>query len=229
MAKKVIKKKKLRLLPFLIFIIVIAIIVFTCLFILDTKVKNIIITGNEVLSDDEIIDLAGLTNYPSFYKTLNLTMKNNISENPLIKNVDINRSFYHVIEINVDEYEILYKREDNGKYVLENNKEITLSKRTPYTIPRLINEIPTNKLDIFIKYFKRIDLNIREKISEINYVPNEFDDDRFLLYMDDGNSVYLTLTKFRMINYYNDVLPQLDGKKGILYLDSGNHFQIMEN
>lgn len=228
MAKKVIKKKKLRLLPFLIFIIVITIIVFTCLFILDTKVKNIIITGNEVLSDDEIIDLAGLTNYPSFYKTLNLTVKNNISENPLIKNVDINRSFYHVIEINVDEYEILYKREDNGKYVLENKKEITLDEEIPYTIPRLINEIPKNKLDVFIKYFKRIDLSIREKISEINYVPNEFDEDRFLLYMDDGNSVYMTITKFERLNYYNEVLPQLDGRKGILYLDSGNHFQIME-
>lgn len=225
---KVIKKKKLRLLPFLIFIIAITIIVFTCLLILDTKVKNIIITGNEVLSDDEIIDLAGLTNYPSFYKTLNITMKNNITKEPLIKSVNINRKFYHIIEIKVKEYKILYKREDNGKYVLENNKEITLSKRTPYTIPRLINEIPTNKLDIFIKYFKRIDLNIREKISEINYVPNEFDDDRFLLYMDDGNSVYMTITKFERLNYYNDVLPQLDGRKGILYLDSGNHFQIME-
>ena len=152
---KVIKKKKLRLLPFLIFIIAITIIVFTCLLILDTKVKNIIITGNEVLSDDEIIDLAGLTNYPSFYKTLNITMKNNITKEPLIKSVNINRKFYHIIEIKVEEYKILYKREDNGKYVLENNKEITLSKRTPYTIPRLINEIPTNKLDIFIKYFKR--------------------------------------------------------------------------
>lgn len=225
---KVIKKKKLRLLPFLIFIIAITIIVFTCLLILDTKVKNIIITGNEVLSDDEIIDLAGLTNYPSFYKTLNITMKNNITKEPLIKSVNINRKFYHIIEIKVEEYKILYKREDNGKCVLENNKEITLSKRTPYTIPRLINEIPTNKLDIFIKYFKRIDLNIREKISEINYVPNEFDDDRFLLYMDDGNSVYMTITKFERLNYYNDVLPQLDGRKGILYLDSGNHFQIME-
>ena len=191
---KVIKKKKLRLLPFLIFIIAITIIVFTCLLILDTKVKNIIITGNEVLSDDEIIDLAGLTNYPSFYKTLNITMKNNITKEQLIKSVNINRKFYHIIEIKVKKYKILYKREDNGKYVLENNKEITLSKRTPYTIPRLINEIPTNKLDIFIKYFKRIDLNIREKISEINYVPNEFDDDRFLLYMDDGNSVYMTIT-----------------------------------
>lgn len=225
---KVIKKKKLRLLPFFIFIIVVAIIVFSCLFVLDTKVKNIIITGNEVLSDDEIIELAGLTNYPSFYKTLNITIKNNITKDPLIKSVNINRSFYHIIEIEVEEYEILYKREDNGKYVLENKEEITLNKVTPYTIPRLINEIPSNKLESFIKYFKRIDLSIREKISEITYVPNEFDEDRFFLYMDDGNSVYMTITKFERLNYYNEVLPQLDGRKGILYLDSGNHFQIME-
>ena len=225
---KVIKKKKLRLLPFLIFIIVIAVIVFVCLFILDTKVKNIIIRGNEVLSDDDIIELAGLTDYPSFYKTLNLTMKNNLKENPLIESVDINRSFYHIIEIDVKEYEILYKREDNGKYVLENKKEVTLDKETPYTIPRLINEIPKKILNRFIKYYKRVDLGIREKISEIKYDPNEFDEERFLLYMDDGNSVYITITKFERLNYYNEVLPQLDGKKGYLYLDSGNHFQIMQ-
>ena len=225
---KVIKKKKLRLLPFLIFIIVIAVIVFVCLFVLDTKVKNIIITGNEVLRDDDIIELAGLTDYPSFYKTLNLTMKNSIEENPLVKNVDINRSFYHVIEIDVEEYQILYKREDNGKYVLENKEEVTLNKETPYTIPRLINEIPKKILNRFIKYYKRVDLSIREKISEIKYDPNDIDEERLLLYMDDGNSVYITITKFERLNYYNDVLPQLDGKKGYLYLDSGNHFQIMQ-
>ena len=227
MAKKVIKKKKLRLLPFLIFIIIISIIVFVCLFILDTKVKNIIITRNEILSDDEIIEYAGLSNYPSFYKTLNSNIKDGIKKNPLIKDVDVNRSFYHVIEIKVKEYEILYKREDNGKYVLDNKKEITLDKETPYVIPRLINEIPSTLLNRFIKYYKRIDLSIREKISEIKYDPNDYDKDRFLLYMDDGNSVYVTITKFERLNYYNDVLPQLDGKKGILYLDSGNHFQIM--
>ena len=32
----------------------------------------------------------------------------------------------------------------------------------------------------------------------------------------------------RAINYYNDVLSQLENKKGILYLDSGNHFQVKE-
>ena len=225
---KVIKKKKLRLLPFLIFIIVIAVIVFVCLFILDTKVKNIIISGNDVLSDDDIIELAGLTDYPSFYKTLNVTMKDNIKESPLIKSVNINRSFYHIIKISVEEYQILYKREDNGKYVLENKEEVTLDKEIPYTIPRLINEIPDKILNRFIKYYKRVDLSIREKISEIKYDPNDFDEDRFLLYMDDGNSVYITITKFERLNYYNEVLPQLDGRKGYLYLDSGNHFQIMQ-
>lgn len=225
---KVIKKKKLRILPFLIFIIVIAIIVFSCLFILDRKVKNIIITGNEVLSDDEIINAAGLTNYPSFYKTLNITIEKELTKNPLIKDIDINRNFYHIIKIDVKEYQILYKEETSGKFVLENKEKIALPNKVPYTIPRLINEIKEDRLNSFIKYFKRIDLSIREKISEIKYDPNEYDEDRFLFYMDDGNSVYTTVTKFDRLNYYNDVLPQLDGRKGILYLDSGNHFQIME-
>lgn len=225
---KIVKKKKLKLLPFFLFIIAIAIIVFISLVILDTKVKNIIITGNEVLTDDEIIALAKLEDYPSFYKSLNSVMEKNIKTNPLVKNVNIDKKFYHIIEIDVEEYQILYKREDNGKYVLENEKEVTFSKSLPYLVPKLMNEIPTDKLDSFIKYYKRIDLSIREKISEIKYDPNDIDKDRFLLYMDDGNSVYLTITKFERLNYYNDVLPQLGGRKGILYLDSGNHFQIME-
>lgn len=225
---KVIKKKKLRLLPFFIFILVIAIIVFTVLILLDTKVKNIIITGNDIISDEEIINRAGLTNYPSFYKTSIRIMEDKIEENPLVKSVDIKRDFYHIFNIELEEYEILYKREDNGKYVLESKEEITLENNIPYMIPRLINEIPNDKINSFIKYYKRIDRNIREKISEIKYDPNEFDKDRFLLYMDDGNSVYLTITKFERLNYYNDVLPQLDGRKGFLYLDSGNHFQIMQ-
>ena len=225
---KVIKKKKLKLLPFFILVIAIAVIVFACLLILDTKVENIIIEGNDILTDDEIISLAGLSNYPSFYKTLSKTMENKIKDNPLIKSVSVNKDFYHIVNINVEEYQIIYKREDNGKYVLENKNEITLDKELPYLVPRLINEIPSDKIDSFIKYYLRIDLGIREKISEIKYDPNEYDKDRFLLYMDDGNSVYLTITRFERLNYYNDVLPQLEGRKGILYLDSGNHFQIME-
>ena len=34
---------------------------------------------------------------------------------------------------------------------------------------------------------------------------------------------------FNLINKYNDIYPTLDNKKGILYLDSGNHFEIKSN
>ena len=96
------------------------------------------------------------------------------------------------------------------------------------TVPVLLNYVPDTKRETFISCMQEVDPKILNQISEILYEPNDYDKDRFLLYMDDGNSVYLTLTKFEQINYYNEVLPQLEGKKGILYLDSGNHFEIME-
>lgn len=97
------------------------------------------------------------------------------------------------------------------------------------TVPVLLNYVPDTKRETFISCMQEVDPKILNQISEILYEPNDYDKDRFLLYMDDGNSVYLTLTKFEQINYYDEVLPQLEGKKGILYLDSGNHFEIMES
>ncbi len=226
---KIKKKKRLKLIPFLLFIIVIAGIVFLIDVLLDTRIENIVIKGNKIVSDQQIIDEAGLSNYPSFYKTTSYSIKKALEKNSFIKNVKVKRSFYHVLTIEVEEYKVLLKKETNGKLVLENMSEVTTDQEMPYTVPRLINEVPKAKYKELLKNLLKVKKNVRSSISEFYYDPNEFDKDRFLLYMDDGNSVYLTLTKFRMINYYNDVLPQLDGKKGILYLDSGNHFQIMEN
>ena len=66
------------------------------------------------------------------------------------------------------------------------------------------------------------------KISDIEYSPNNIDKERFILYMNDGNLVYITLTKFNKISYYDNIYSQLDNHKGILYLDNGNHFEIKE-
>ncbi len=226
---KIKKKKRLKLIPFLLFVLVIAGIVFLIDVLLDTRVENIVIKGNKIVTDQQIIDEAGLSNYPSFYKTTSYNIKKTLEKNSFIKEVKVKRSFYHVLTIEVSEHKVLLKKETTGKLVLENMNEVTTDQEIPYTVPRLVNDVPQNKYNELLKNLLKVKSNVRSSISEFYYDPNEFDKDRFLLYMDDGNSVYLTLTKFRMINYYNDVLPQLDGKKGILYLDSGNHFQIMEN
>lgn len=226
---KIKKKKRLKLIPFLLFVLVITATFFLVDVLLDTRIENIVIKGNKLVTDQQIIDEAGLSNYPSFYKTTSYNIKKALEKNSFIKEVKIKRSFYHVITIEVSEYKVLLKKETTGKLVLENMNEVTTDQEIPYTVPRLVNDVPKDKYSKLLKNLLKVKKSVRSSISEFYYDPNEFDKDRFLLYMDDGNSVYLTLTKFRMINYYNDVLPQLDGKKGILYLDSGNHFQIMES
>lgn len=226
---KIKKKKRLKLIPFLLFVLVITGVFFLVDVLLDTRIENIVIKGNKLVTDQQIIDEAGLSNYPSFYKTTSYNIKKALEKNSFIKEVKVKRSFYHVITIEVSEYKVLLKKETTGKLVLENMNEVTTDQEIPYTVPRLVNDVPKNKYSKLLKNLLKVKRSVRSSISEFYYDPNQFDKDRFLLYMDDGNSVYLTLTKFRMINYYNDVLPQLDGKKGILYLDSGNHFQIMES
>ena len=96
----------------------------------------------------------------------------------------------------------------------------------PYDIStiRIVNYIPDTVYDNFIKKIVKLNEEVKNKISEIKYDPSEYDNSRFMFYMVDGNYVYVTLTKFDSLNYYNEIYPTLEGKKGILYLDSGNHF-----
>ena len=42
--------------------------------------------------------------------------------------------------------------------------------------------------------------------------------------MNDGNYVYVTLTKLSKINEYKSIIESVENKKGILYLDYGNYF-----
>ena len=44
--------------------------------------------------------------------------------------------------------------------------------------------------------------------------------------MDDGNEVYITLTKIEKINKYNEIVEKMDGSHGIIYLDSGDYIEI---
>ena len=221
-----IKRKKLRIGRFLIFLLLLGGLVFLASKFLDNKIRNIVVTGNDRLSEKEIIEIAGLNYYPSFYKTTVYTIQKNLMKNDIIKEVKVRKKIYNKIEINIKEKRLLYLDEQSNKIILEDKTKI--DNNNSYSVPILVNYIPNTKYDKFIKQMNRIKKDILKEVSEITYSPTELDDGRFLLAMTDGNYVYLTLTKFRYLNYYDDMLPELNGKKGILYLDSGNTFKIME-
>ncbi|MDD5888620.1 MAG: FtsQ-type POTRA domain-containing protein [bacterium] len=229
MAKKIVKKKKLKLIPFLIVLLILGGLFFGVYTLINTKTKNIIVKNTNYLNDDYILELADVLDYPSFY-TLNIKkMEKKLESSPYIKKAKIKRKFYNVLLIDISENVPLYIDNSSNKVVFADGIEVTSDMVLDlFRVPRIMNYIPSDKVDDFIKEMGNVKKDILGKISDIEYVPNEYDKDRFLLYMDDGNMVYLTLTKFEMINYYNEVLGQLEEHKGILYLDSGNHFEIKE-
>lgn len=229
MAKKVVKKTKIKLLNILLVLICIAGISYGIYYSFQIPIKNIVIKNTNYLNDDYIIELAGIKDYPSFLLTRSNKIKKDISKSKYIDKVKVSKKYGFKLYIEVYESNALFFDMNKNKYVLENNNLIgTEDIYTNYRVPRLLNYVPDTKYESFIKNMGKIDKNVLSKISDIEYKPNDYDKDRFLLYMDDGNMVYLTLTKFKAINHYIEVLAQLENHKGVLYLDNGNHFKIME-
>lgn len=227
MSKRIVKRKRIKIIPLLLMLFIIVLIVFGVDFYLNTNIRNITILNTEYLPDEYIMRIAKIEDYPSYYYTTKNSINTRLLKSPFIKKVKTNKGFYHTLTIDIEESKLLFYDTLKNKYVLDNNKEV--DDNFNVRVPRLTNEIPDKKIyKRFTKKMLSIDEDILSKISDITYAPNEYDKERFLLYMDDDNSVYLTLTKFKKINYYNEVLEQLEGKKGILYLDSGNHFKIMQ-
>ena len=71
----------------------------------------------------------------------------------------------------------------------------------------------------------KIDKDVLCQMSEIKYDPNDIDLDRYYAYMNDGNSVYLTVNKLKKINKYNEILESVGKQNGTLYLDYGDYFE----
>lgn len=227
MAKTVEKKKKLNIVRLFLVILILYLVGSLIFNILNSNIKNIYVINNKLVSDWEIIELAGLDNYPSLLFTSSKNMKEKIETNKLISDVKITKKLDRSITLDITEYQALFYDELDKVTVLSNGEKI--SQNNIYNLPILINNVPKDTYDSLIKKFIQIDLEIKEKISEIKYYPNEVDDERFILTMKDGNYVYITLTKIKNINKYNEILPSLENKKGILYLDSGQYFEIFKD
>lgn len=222
MARRVKKKRKLKVKNLLIVLLIFIVILLGVAFLTDVKLNNIIVKGNSLYSDWEIIEMAGLSDYPSSLKTLSSTVEKRLEENDYIKSVKVSRPSLTKIVINVEENLPLFYYLSENKTILTDETEVTDN----FPVPTVINYVPDNIYSDFLKSMSSIDYDIIKRISEIRYDPNEVDEGRFFLTMNDGNQVYLTLNKFTKLDDYLDIIKEFDNKKGILYLDSGEYFEV---
>lgn len=229
MAKK--KKKKRRVFKIkniCILLGILLLIVGLSYYVITMPIKNIYIKGNNIVSDDEIIETTSLYQYPSFLLTNKSQLAKKIKTNHYIKSVDISKKIGNIIEIEIEEYQPI-AIDQTGNIILENGQKLENTYNLT-DVPILINEISNPEIySNFTNKFGKITNNILRQISQIEYSPVEVDEDRFLLYMNDSNLVYITLTKIDKLNKYNKIKDKLEGKNGIIYLDSGNYIELKNN
>ena len=216
------KRKKLKiksvLLVFL-FLILLGVIFFLLSLI---KVKTFIIKNNKYLTDEEVLKELNLDDNSSFLLTNSLLMSDDIKDSKLIKDIDFSRNMYLEVTLNVTEYKMLYYNQNTKKVMLENEEEIDYKSDN---LPVLTNKIEDKEvLKQFNKKMAKVNLETLNMISEITYSPNGIDKERFLFSMNDGNYVFLTITKLTKINDYKKIVESMEDRKGILYLDYGNYF-----
>ena len=226
-SKNKVKKKHVRkirygrVLLYLILPVILIVIVASCIHF---PIKNIFVTGNSILSDQEIIELAGISNYPSIFEYTTWEMSDKIKKNKYIDSVKIKKKKLKEIHIEVVEnIPILYDSYSN-KTIYSNKKQYNGND----SACTLLNYTPESYFDDLVKGLTSMNRDVRERISEIQYVPNNVDEKRFIFTMNDGNYVYITLSKIEIMNTYIDIIKNIDGKRGILYLDSGGYFEIKE-
>lgn len=226
--KKVIKprkKVKYNYKNILIFILVLAFLAILLNRLVNIRIKNITVTGNLMLLDQEIIDIAGIRNYPVSISNQSSKLESKLENNVLIKNATVHKNlFLTKVTIKIEENKPLFFYSLYNKTVLESGDMIS----DTFIVPTVINQMPDIIYDEFLKKMNDVPTEVLTRISEIRYYPNDIDDELFLLSMNDGNYVYLTLNKFESINDYVEIVKSFDNKKGIIHLDSGYYLEVLE-
>lgn len=105
---------------FLIVSLIIAIIYFMLSPIFN--ISEIKVTGNEKITENQIISLSGIQLGDNIYKTNKKEVVNKIKQNSYIENIEFKRSLPNKIELNVEERKATYMLEFSNSYVYINNQ-----------------------------------------------------------------------------------------------------------
>ena len=218
------KRRKLRYGRILLVLFIFVLLIYLFFHFFHFNIQSILIRGNHYLTEQEVIHLSGLEDYPSSITNASLSIKKRLEDSELIKSAKVRKNGLLHITIEIEENKPLFYNKTSNKTVLQDKTEITKK----YDVPILINYVPDKIYQEFIDKMGKVKSEILARISEIEYKPNEVDKNRFLLSMQDGNYVYLTIYKFENINNYVEIVRKFEHKKGILYLDSGEYFKVYE-
>lgn len=219
---KKVKKKKLKLGRVLVFVCLISLAVAIVKFYDNIYARDIVITGNKSVLTSEILKDANLSEKISFLGS-EKKICNSIKKNEFIKSCSIKHKTDLTLEVRVKELRPLFYYTDSEKLVLNNGKMI--DRENTYGVPTLINYVPKDVLDEFIVKFSKVKYSTIKTISDIEYTPSKnqkdeiIDDKRFMMSMNDENTIYINNKHLYLLNSYDKIYSSINSSKGIFNFD----------
>lgn len=186
-------------------------------------------TGNYYYSDAQILDLANVNSSSRSLLTPTFLVQRRLTSDPLIKSATVKKNNDR-ISINVEEKTVIGYYVKNGKnYMLTNEGEtIELDQKYLKNIIHfpLMSDFTDQQLENiwkeFGKYPKLLTRDVVEKIAEMVPYASSYDANMIKMTMQDGNTVYTSVSDLMMMSHYQDMLSQLRGQSVCLVLDAQN-------
>nr|WP_275590051.1 MULTISPECIES: FtsQ-type POTRA domain-containing protein [unclassified Mammaliicoccus] len=209
------KRKRRRQIQLGVFIGVILLVILILLYMFTdiSKVDQVDIKGEEIVSKNDIEKALDIKKDSRIYNIPVSDMKSKIEEIEGVKSVEIKRHFPNDLTVNVNEYETIGLVKEKKYYVplLENGKTIkNLSTDLPIDVP-ILNDFSSKKLNKMIPELKKVKPKVKSMISEINYKPGENNQNRIQLFMTDNVEVVGDIQTFaNKINYYPSISDKLE-------------------
>ncbi len=221
--KKIKRKIKWKSVLKIFIIILIIFLIYKGIKLIPTN--HIVVIGNNYVSDNEIISNSLYSEYPCLFCISSHKIKDSLKLNPYINNVKIKKSIFGQLTIIIDEARPLFYSLDKNRLILSNFNEVETNNLQG--VPLLTNKVPDELYEKLVNGFNNLSPDIVSLVSEIIYDPWKngdvvIDESRFFLQMNDGNHVYVNTIHLDKLNNYIDIYATLEGKKGILYLDSSS-------
>lgn len=178
------------------YIVITALILSIILFLLYmftpiSRIANVTIKGNHNVSTSEINKQLNANSGERMYTFSNSKAKAKLKDNPLIKNVDIQKHLPNTLSVTIEENQVVGMIKDKDDYIpiLEGNTELKNYKGQLTDRGPIIEGFKGDKKQEIVHALAEMSPKIRSMIAEVTYEPQKNKQNRIKLYTKDDMQV----------------------------------------
>ncbi|ARB78040.1 cell division protein FtsQ/DivIB [Staphylococcus lugdunensis] len=187
------RRKRQKTIQYIVITALILIIILFLLYMFTpiSRIANVTIKGNHNVSTSEINKQLNANSGERMYTFSNSKAKAKLKDNPLIKNVDIQKHLPNTLSITIEENQVVGMIKDKDDYIpiLEGNTELKNYKGQLTDRGPIIEGFKGDKKQEIVHALAEMSPKIRSMIAEVTYEPQKNKQNRIKLYTKDDMQV----------------------------------------